>query len=201
MARLLVKTPGVRDEVVELKLGVNRFGRTPENDFPLHHSSISSRHCEIALREGGVFLRDCQSTNGTFLNGAPVTEVQLAAGQTVHMGQVELFVENVDVLVAIPKIEVHVPAPPVVHSDGSMSCRRHPDARVTHQCTHCLEVLCDGCVKRMRRRGGKTLKLCPLCSHPVELIGAGKKKKKGFLGLFTETVKMPFLRSKKREEE
>ncbi len=194
MARILVITTGVRDEVIELKLGVNRFGRSPENDFPINHSTLSSHHCEIALREGGVFLRDCGSTNGTFLNGEPIQEVQLAAGQTLHMGEVEFLVENVDVKVAIPKIEVQVAAPPVVKTDGSIMCRRYGHGRATHQCTHCLELLCDTCVTKLRRRGGKVLKLCALCSSPVELIGAPKKKKRSFFGLLSETVKMPFLR-------
>jgi len=200
MARLLVKTPGIRDEVIELKLGVNRFGRSPQSDFFINHSTLSSHHCEIALRDGGVFLRDCDSTNGTFLNGEQIQEAQLEAGQTLHMGEVEFFVENADVKVAIPKIEVQVAAPPVVRSDGSMNCRRHPGTRATHQCTHCLEVLCDECVTKLRRRGGKTLKLCRLCSHHCAPIGGEKKKKRSFFGLLNKTVKMPFLRSARKDE-
>jgi pSer/pThr/pTyr-binding forkhead associated (FHA) protein len=200
MARLLVKTPGIRGEVIELKLGVNRFGRSPQSDFMINHSTLSFHHCEIALRDGGVFLRDCDSTNGTFLDGEQIKEAQLQAGQTLHMGEVEIFVENVDVKVAIPKIEVQVAAPPVVRSDGSMNCRRHPGVRATHQCTHCLEVLCDDCVTKLRRRGGKTLKLCRLCSHHCVPIGGEKKKKRSFFGLLNKTVKMPFLRGAKKEE-
>jgi hypothetical protein len=52
--------------------------------------------------------------------------------------------------------------------------------------------MCDSCVKRLRRRGGKTLKLCPVCSHPVERIGEKKKQKKSILGFLQKTVKMPF---------
>lgn len=200
MARLLLKTTGVQNEVIELKLGVNRFGRGPQSDFLIDHSTISSRHCEISLRDGGVFLRDCDSTNGTFLNGAPVKEAQLLTGQTLHMGEVEFFVENADVTVAIPKIEVAVPPPPVIRPDGSLNCRRHATTRATHQCTHCLEVLCDVCVTKLRRRGGKTLKLCPLCSHPCAPIGGEKKKKRSFFGLLNKTVKLPFLKGLKKDE-
>jgi pSer/pThr/pTyr-binding forkhead associated (FHA) protein len=194
MARLLIKTNGVREGVIELNLGVNRFGRDPENDFPINHSTVSSNHCEIAVREAGVFLRDCDSTNGTFLDGEPVKEAQLAAGQTLRIGDVEFLVENADVHVAIPKIEVAVPAPPVVKADGSLTCRRHPEVLATHRCTHCHEVLCDGCVRQIRRKGGKVLKLCPLCSHICVLIGGEKKKKKSLFGILTKTVKLPFLR-------
>ena len=33
MARLVGQSDGVRDRVIELHLGVNRFGRSPDNDF------------------------------------------------------------------------------------------------------------------------------------------------------------------------
>jgi len=51
----------------------------------------------------------------------------------------------------------------------------------------------------MRRRGGKTLKLCTLCSHPVEMIVPDKPRKKSFLAKLTATIKLPFLLSKREE--
>src|ERR1700720_1415424 len=176
MARLVIKSEGFRDRVIELHLGVNRFGRGKDNDFQIEHSTISARHCEMALSNDGVVLRDCDSTNGTFLDGEPVQEARVEAGQSVHLGEVEFLVETTDAKVAIPVFDVPRPAPPVVLSDGSLVCPRHPQAQVTHRCTHCREVLCDSCVRRLRRRGGKTLKLCPLCSHHCEQIGGEKKK-------------------------
>ena len=49
MARLIIQSKGFKDQVIELKLGVNRFGRTQGNDFQIEHPTISSRHCEIVL--------------------------------------------------------------------------------------------------------------------------------------------------------
>src|SRR5215472_10983874 len=185
MARLVVKSDGFNDQVIELHLGLNRLGRSPENDFQLQHASISAFHCEVHLAGDGVTVRDCGSTNGTFLGGEPISQderAQLRAGQTLCLGQIELFVESTDAKVAIPKFDVPRPAPPVVLSDGSLLCPRHPKARVTHQCTYCREVLCDACVHRLRRRGGKVLLLCPLCSHKCEPLGGEKKRKKSFFG-------------------
>jgi hypothetical protein len=106
-----------------------------------------------------------------------------------------LFVETIEVKVAIPKYERPRPAPPVVLEDGAMVCPRHKKAKVTHQCTHCREVMCEECVHRLRRRGStKTYLYCPLCSKPVELIGGPKQKKKSFLELLKLTVKVPFMR-------
>jgi hypothetical protein len=96
----------------------------------------------------------------------------------IRLGDVELYVETTDARIAIPEIEREIPAPPVVLPDGAMLCPRHPEAAVTHRCTHCHSVLCEECVTRLRRKGGHTLKLCALCSHPVELIAVAKPKKK-----------------------
>ncbi len=201
MARLQIVTPGFHDTVIELRLGVNRLGRGPANDFRIEHPTVSGMHCEIVLSEGEILVRDCDSTNGTFIANEPITKARLETGQTLRLGDVELLVDSTEVKIAIPQIDVPRPAPPVVLWDGSMLCRRHPQARVTHQCTHCNEVLCDECVHRLRRRGGKVLKLCPLCSHPCERIGAEKKKKKTFLGFLQKTVKLPFMRTHAEEEE
>jgi hypothetical protein len=193
MARLIVKSDGFREQVVDLHLGINRLGRSPENDFQIEHSTISAYHCEIALADGKVMVRDCGSTNGTFLGGEPITEAELQAGQTLALGDVQLFVETTEVTISIPKFEVPRAAPPVILSDGSLICPRHPKSRATHQCVHCREILCDACVHRLRRRGGKMLKLCPLCSHKCEVIGGEKKKKRSLLGFLQKTVKLPFL--------
>ncbi len=197
MAKLLIKTEGVANPVLELRLGVNRIGRSADNHFQIVHPTISTHHCELELGDGTVLLRDCDSTNGTFVNGERVKEAALQAGQTVHLGDVELLVETTEVKVAIPQYERPRPAPPVVLDDGAMICPRHKQARVTHQCTKCKEVMCDACVHRLRRRGGKMYLFCPLCSNPVELIGGAKPKKKSFLGMLKRTVKMPFFGGKK----
>jgi pSer/pThr/pTyr-binding forkhead associated (FHA) protein len=147
-----------------------------------------------------VTVRDCDSTNGIFVDGGQVQEAKLSAGQTLRVGDVELRVENTEVTIAIPKFDVPRPAPPVVLSDGSLICPRHPQAAATHQCTHCREVLCDDCVHRLRRRGGKVLKLCPICSHSCAPIGGEQKKKKSLLQFLQKTVKLPFLRHSGRAE-
>jgi hypothetical protein len=201
VARLLIKSDGFDSRTLELRLGINRLGRASHNDFQLEHPSISSTHCEIELLDGQVRICDCNSTNGTFVSGEPIKEVKLTAGQCFRVGMVEIEVENTEVSVAIPQFKVARPAPPVVQLDGSLICPRHPHSSVTHQCSHCKEVLCDACVSRLRRRGGKkTLLLCGLCSHHCFPIGKEKKKKRSLLEIFQKTVKLPFAREKPSAE-
>jgi hypothetical protein len=201
MANLIIRSEGFGAQVLHLNLGLNRFGRSQDNDFPIDHPTVSATHCEIEVGDGTLKVRDCASTNGTFVEGRPVKEASLSAGQILRLGGVEFLVETTEVTIAIPKCEVARPAPPVVLSDGSMVCPRHKHARATHQCTHCREVLCDECVHRLKRRGGKLLKLCPLCSHTCEVIGGEKKKKQTFLSLLRKTVKLPLPRIRKNERE
>jgi pSer/pThr/pTyr-binding forkhead associated (FHA) protein len=68
MARLLRQNGAGEPEVLELNLGVNQFGRDPENHFPIKHPTVSLHHCDLILTADGVLLRDCDSTNGTFIN-------------------------------------------------------------------------------------------------------------------------------------
>jgi len=194
MARLSVKTDGLNARLIDLKLGANRVGRHPDNDFTIEHSTISSVHCEMVLKDSGVTLRDLESTNGTFVNGERIREIDLAPGQIIRLGDVELLVETTDAKIAIPAFSnFDLPAPPKVRTDGVLMCARHEYAAVTHQCTACKDMMCERCVHRLRRKGGKkTLMLCPLCSGTVELIGGpAKSKKKSFLErMVGETVKM-----------
>ena len=200
MAKLLIQSPGFSNRVINLNLGLNRVGRAAGNDFVIEHATVSSRHCEIALSNEEVIVRDCGSTNGIFIDSHRVSEAALKPGQILRVGDVDLLVESTEVTISIPKLEVTPAAPPVVLAGGGLICPRHKRSRVTHQCMHCLEVMCDACVTRLRRRGGKLLKLCPLCSHAVDALGGPRKKKKSFLGFLQTTVKLPFLRTSKEQE-
>jgi hypothetical protein len=198
MARLLIKTAGIENQLIELRLGANRIGRSPDADFTIAQPTVSGLHCELILREEGVTLRDLESTNGTFLNGKRVREAKLFPGQIVRLGDVELLVESIDVKVVIPRfINTELPAPPIVLADGSMVCPRHSHARVTHRCMHCLEVMCEACVHRLQRKGSRTvLLLCPICSHAVEPIGDVQKvRRKSLLARVGETVRMKLTRA------
>ncbi len=63
--------------------------RLDDDDF------VSSRHAQITPSDGGVWIEDLGSTNGTFVNGAPVTTARLAgAGDLIRIGETQLRVES-----------------------------------------------------------------------------------------------------------
>jgi hypothetical protein len=122
----------------------------------------------------------------------------LSAGQTLRLGDVDLFVENIEATVAIPKFKgAEVPARPAVLPDLGTNCSRHRREHITHQCAHCKEVMCGTCVHCLRLKGGKiVLTLCPVCSGLVEPIpGAQPPKKKSLFSRVSATVKLKLKQS------
>jgi len=92
--RLLVNPGTPQAWEIQLKSGQNRLGRGEQNDFKVNHPSVSGSHCEIVVSSAGVLLKDLGSTNGTYVNRAPVHEALLQAGQHVHLGGVEMLFES-----------------------------------------------------------------------------------------------------------
>jgi FHA domain-containing protein/B-box zinc finger protein len=93
MPRLKVNPNSPAAWEIELKPGTNSIGRGLHNDFKLEDPGVSGSHCQIVVNEGHVILRDLGSTNGTFVDRAPVREAVLQSGQTIHLGGVELLFE------------------------------------------------------------------------------------------------------------
>jgi adenylate cyclase len=60
-------------------------GRHDSCDVPLRIITVSSRHCELELRDGYWFVRDLKSSNGTRVNGAPCTEQWVLPGDVLAL--------------------------------------------------------------------------------------------------------------------
>ena len=203
MARLIIKTEGLGKQALELRMGVNRVGRGTDCEQCLPHTSVSTHHAEISLTNDGVYLRDTESTNGTFINGEPVAEAWLVSGQEIRFGEVELIVESTDAIVAIPQFERTEPvvAAPVVLDNGQTACRQHPERSATFRCPKCQEHMCNGCVRVMRLKGRPPHFLCRICSQHCDRIQvSGPKKKKGFFAMLQDTVKLKFTHPKDKQE-
>jgi transcriptional regulator with GAF, ATPase, and Fis domain len=70
----------------ELGEGELSIGRDSSNSVRLADSLLSRRHCHVARAGAGFVLTDLESLNGTFVNGRPVREHALAAGDRVSVG-------------------------------------------------------------------------------------------------------------------
>ena len=66
-------------------------GRSPDADVFLDDVTVSRRHATFARRHDGSYLaRDLGSLNGTYVNKARITEVELAPGDEVQIGKFRL---------------------------------------------------------------------------------------------------------------
>jgi len=94
---LVVLTPGKQEgKALEVKLAQFVIGRDPQCHLRPASPMISKRHCALLQRDNSVFLRDFDSTNGTFVNDAPVKgEVELKDGDTLKVGPL-LFTVKID---------------------------------------------------------------------------------------------------------
>lgn len=90
MATLIFNPATETPTVVELTQGVTRIGRSEQNDVILHDSSVSSFHAELTLlNDGSLFLKDLNSTQGSFVNGSRIDQVVLKAGDHLMFSCVE----------------------------------------------------------------------------------------------------------------
>lgn len=59
-----------------------------------YEKSVSGKHCEINVRDGKFYLKDLQSSNGTYLNGSKVlAETEIFSGNTLKFGRLEMRFE------------------------------------------------------------------------------------------------------------
>jgi predicted component of type VI protein secretion system len=65
------------------------FGRREDNDVVFPFTFVSSRHGRLFLRDGAVFVEDMGSTNGTLVNGEPLTPMIARALQPEDRVQIE----------------------------------------------------------------------------------------------------------------
>lgn len=75
----------------ELAEGAARVvGRGLESDIAVSDPTISRRHAEISIADGGkgIQVRDLGSSNGTFVNGTRVDAGHAAVGDVIAFGQV-----------------------------------------------------------------------------------------------------------------
>ena len=80
------------DRVVPVAGGLLRIGRAPDNDLILGDGRVSRHHGRIAGRQGTLVYTDLGSTNGSRVNGEPVIEVVLGAGDRILVGDTTLEV-------------------------------------------------------------------------------------------------------------
>ena len=94
-ARLLLTTSS-GTHVIPLDSTLMTIGRGLNNDIILEDARVSRNHAQLRYRSRRFWLTDLGSTNGTFINGEPVTERALRDGDVVSLGGLELTFRQTD---------------------------------------------------------------------------------------------------------
>jgi hypothetical protein len=94
MASLMVHegTDVLRHELVG---GIVMIGRAPSNDIVIDNPAVSAQHAALQKVGGSYWLKDLNSTNGTYVNGLLFTYGELKDGDTIRFGSViAIFAER-----------------------------------------------------------------------------------------------------------
>ena len=94
MPKILVSLPDGSTATHELAEASISVGRLADNTLQIEDASVSSHHAELVREGDDYLLRDLDSTNGTFLNGAAHSEGKLKEGDQVRFGNIETLYES-----------------------------------------------------------------------------------------------------------
>jgi pSer/pThr/pTyr-binding forkhead associated (FHA) protein len=86
-------TEGLPEKTFRILPGTIRtLGRAAGADFIVDAALVSRVHCRFtAMADGGLEVRDLESTNGTFVNGQRTEVARLTSGDTVQIGRLEVL--------------------------------------------------------------------------------------------------------------
>jgi hypothetical protein len=89
--RVIVVTSG--DQVMRFSQARVIVGRSKEADVRVNDPNVSRKHAAIYWNSGRLMIDDLGSTNGTMVNGYPVTRTVLRPADVVAIGESRLTVE------------------------------------------------------------------------------------------------------------
>ena len=132
LAKLIVNPTSSSRREIALARQLVSIGRDPSNDVVLPDAMVSRRHAVIEFRGSQYFIRDCNSSNGSLVNGDRVSERNLRDGDLVAIGTARmLFKEELEAEDSAAKVVQHPSAPrlhcPTCQADyrkGDQFCRQ-----------------------------------------------------------------------------
>src|SRR5688572_21075853 len=92
---LRLKLPAIAGGgIIDIPAPGLRVGSNPDNDIVIDDGFVSSFHAQFFLRGERLFVRDLDSTNGTFVGTVRVVEAEIPPGSTVKLGKVDIQVDT-----------------------------------------------------------------------------------------------------------
>ncbi|HVC18810.1 MAG TPA: FHA domain-containing protein [Vicinamibacterales bacterium] len=88
-----IEETGAPPHTFRLSAGaIKTIGRATRADFIVDRVTVSRLHCRLTADGDQMQVVDLDSTNGTFVNGARISQGTLAAGDRLRVGRVEFSV-------------------------------------------------------------------------------------------------------------
>src|SRR3954465_12213131 len=88
MPLLTIQLPGLPAVSHVLKDETITIGRMKGNTIVIEDTSISLMHAKITRKNNEFFLKDLNSTNGTMVNGQPISEAKLRDLDRVRFAEI-----------------------------------------------------------------------------------------------------------------
>ena len=132
MAKLIVNPTSSARREIHLSRTLVSIGRDPSNDLVLPDAMVSRRHAVIEYRGSQYYLRDCNSSNGSLVNGDRVSERNLRDGDLMAIGTARLlFRDDIHEEEAGAKVVQHPSSPRLAcpscqaeYRKGDLFCRQ-----------------------------------------------------------------------------
>ena len=93
MPKLILTTESQGKVAYEFAERFITIGRAPDNMIIIDDPSVSSRHAQLELVDDTYRIKDLESTNGTRVNGVPITESALRFDDRIRFGAIEARLE------------------------------------------------------------------------------------------------------------
>ena len=91
--RLVIRTPGLPDQTIELPDGVHSIGADHESSVHVQSDPYTSRrHAELSVGQDGVIVRDAGSRNGTLIRLRGDTTIK--NGDEISVGSTTIYFER-----------------------------------------------------------------------------------------------------------
>jgi pSer/pThr/pTyr-binding forkhead associated (FHA) protein len=89
---IMFKTDG-QPKAIPITKPLTVLGRGLDCDLRIPIESCSRKQCQLAVRGGQLRVKDLESSNGTYVNNARITEAVLNAGDKLTIGPITMMVQ------------------------------------------------------------------------------------------------------------
>jgi uncharacterized RDD family membrane protein YckC len=154
MAKLIVNpTSSNRREISLSRTTLLAIGRDPSNDLVLPDAMVSRRHAVVEWRGSQFFVRDCNSSNGSVVNGDRISEKLLRDGDLVAIGTARLLFRD-DLAEPGAKVVPHPSSPKLQCPACSAEYRKG-------------DLFCRECGEKIASPSGPPKVICASCGTAV----------------------------------